>query len=84
MSNQKAKIVPREHDIYHRIMPYVIVFDTAGDFNHSTGAEAQGVIKCLMISPGWYHESDELLVNFQTSKKAILLNYEATFEQRYH
>ena len=32
VSNQKAKFVPREHDIYHRITPYVIVFDVAGDF----------------------------------------------------
>jgi hypothetical protein len=36
VSNQKAKFVPREHDIYHRITPYVIVFDVAGDFNHIT------------------------------------------------
>jgi hypothetical protein len=28
--------LPREHDVYHQIMPYMIVFDTAGDFNHIT------------------------------------------------
>ena len=27
VSNQKAKFVPREHEIYHRITSYVIVFD---------------------------------------------------------
>ena len=36
VSNQKAKFVPREHEIYHRITPYVIVFDVAGDFSHIT------------------------------------------------
>jgi hypothetical protein len=29
VSNQKAKFVPREREIYHRITPYVIVFDVA-------------------------------------------------------
>jgi hypothetical protein len=35
VSNQKAKFVAREHEIYHRIVHYVIVFDVAGDFNHT-------------------------------------------------
>ena len=30
VSNQKAKFVPREREIYHRIAPYVIVFDVSG------------------------------------------------------
>jgi hypothetical protein len=36
VSNPKAKFVPREHEIYHRITPYVVVFDVAGDFSHIT------------------------------------------------
>jgi hypothetical protein len=36
VSNQKATFVPREHEIYHRITPYVIVFDVAGDFSRIT------------------------------------------------
>ena len=31
VSNQEAKFVPREHEIYHRNTSYVIVFDVAGD-----------------------------------------------------
>jgi hypothetical protein len=31
VSNQKAKFVPREQEIYHRIAPCVIAFDVAGD-----------------------------------------------------
>jgi hypothetical protein len=30
VSNQKAKFVPREREIHHRIAPYVIVFDVSG------------------------------------------------------
>ena len=37
VSNQKAKFVPHEHEIYHRVMPYVIIFDVPDNFNQITG-----------------------------------------------
>jgi hypothetical protein len=51
VSNQKAKFVPREHEIYHRITPYVIVFDVAGDFDH--------IIRVIWS----YHPGDMIRVN---------------------
>jgi CRISPR/Cas system-associated protein Cas10 (large subunit of type III CRISPR-Cas system) len=37
VSNQKAKLAPREHEIYYRIALYVIVFDvSAGKLNNIT------------------------------------------------
>jgi hypothetical protein len=63
MSNQKALCLPREHEIYHRIAPYVIDPGDMIRVNHACRSRKQDGRQRIL-------RSDELL-SFQTSNRAL-------------